>query len=314
MNIVVKQYKVDQKAVWNEFLQSARNATFLFDRNYMDYHSDRFHDFSLMFYNDDKLIALLPANRSGNCVYSHQGLTYGGLVTSVKATTAIVLEIFEQLKVFLRKCHVEKVVYKAIPWIYHSVPAEEDLYALFKVCHAHIVSRDISSSINMLHKVKWHHGRKYGINRCINNGVHVETDDKYLAGFWKVLTENLQFCYGAHPVHSLEEMKLLKERFPKQIVLYSAIKDEEVIGGVLLYITSQVVHTQYISASPVGKHLGAIDAIINRIVNEDYLDVPYFDFGKSTEQGGQYLNESLIWQKEGFGARGVCYDCYEWDL
>lgn len=314
MNIVVKQYKPEQKAVWNEFLQSARNATFLFDRNYMDYHSERFHDFSLMFYNDDKLIALLPANRDRNCLYSHQGLTYGGLVTSVKATTAIVLEIFEQLNVFLRKCHVEKVVYKAIPWIYHSVPAEEDLYALFKVCHAHLVSRDISSSINMLHKVKWHHGRKYGINRCINNGVRIEVEDKYLANFWTVLTDNLQVCYGVHPVHTLEEIKLLKDRFPEQIKLYSAVKAEKVIGGVLLYLTPQVVHTQYISASPEGKHLGAIDAIINRIINEDYTDIPYFDFGKSTEQGGQYLNDSLIWQKEGFGARGMCYDCYEWYL
>lgn len=314
MDIVIKQYSPDYKTIWNEFLLSARNATFLFNRNYMDYHSNRFADFSLMFYKDNQLIALFPANKKNCCVYSHQGLTYGGLITNSKATTAIVLLIFEQLKVYLKKCNVKKVYYKTIPWIYHTVPTEEELYALFKVCNAKLVSRDISSTINMHHRIKWHHGRKYGIKRCINNGVHIEVDDKYLANYWKVLTDNLKTCYNAHPVHTFEEIKKLKDLFPEQIKLYSAVKNDSVIGGVLLYITPQVIHTQYISASKEGKQLGAIDAIINRIINEDFSEIPFFDFGKSTEQGGMYLNESLIWQKEGFGARGVCYDCYEWSI
>lgn len=314
MSIVVKQYTSAEKHIWNEFLSKARNATFLFDRNYMDYHSDRFEDFSLMIYKDEKLIALLPANRVGDSLYSHQGLTYGGLISSEKATTIVTLEIFEQINEYLRTKHVERVVYKPTPWIYHLVPAEEDLYALFKVCHAQLVSRNISSTINMNHRVRWHHGRKYGINRCINNGVTIEVSDERYEGFWKVLNDNLHARYGAKPVHTLQEITLLRDRFPERIKLYTAIKDDQVIGGVLLYLTPQVVHTQYISASPEGKYLGVIDAIINRILNEDYTDVPYFDFGKSTEQDGLYLNESLIWQKEGFGARGVCYDTYEWHL
>ena len=39
-----------------------------------------------------------------------------------------------------------------------------------------------------------------------------------------------------------------------------------------------------------------------------------FDFGISTEQGGRYLNEGLIFQKEGFGARTVVYDTYELNI
>ena len=47
----------------------------------------------------------------------------------------------------------------------------------------------------------------------------------------------------------------------------------------------------------------------------DYMDWPYFDFGRSTENpDGSGLNEPLVFQKEGFGARGLCYDIYEWDL
>ena len=110
-------------------------------------------------------------------------------------------------------------------------------------------------------------------------------------------------------------MQLLQSRFPDNIVLYVAKKDNEVLGGTLLYITSQVIHAQYISASPEGKRLRVIDAIYDAILNHDYSCFhKYFDFGKSTEQNGLYLNESLIYQKEGFGGRGVCYDTYEWTL
>jgi len=141
----------------------------------------------------------------------------------------------------------------------------------------------------------------------------VEQSDDY-AAFWPVLDSNLTATHGVHPVHSLEEILLLKSRFQRNIQLYVAKKGDEVLGGTVLYLTPQVVHAQYISASPEGKHLRVIDAIYNRILNCDYSDVPYFDFGKSTEDRGHVLNESLIYQKEGFGGRGVCYDTYEWDI
>ena len=117
-----------------------------------------------------------------------------------------------------------------------------------------------------------------------------------------------------HKQHK-EEMELLKSRFPDNIILYVAEKDGEVLGGTVLYVTGQVVHAQYISASPDGKRLRVIDAIYDVILNNDYAGFRhYFDFGKSTEDYGNYLNENLIYQKEGFGGRGVCYDTYEWEM
>ena len=78
--INIERYTAEKAAEWDEFVAKSKNGTFLFDRNYMDYHADRFADFSLMFYNDKhKLCALLPANIDDGTLYSHQGLTYGGL-------------------------------------------------------------------------------------------------------------------------------------------------------------------------------------------------------------------------------------------
>ena len=311
--IDIRHYEPQSASEWNAFVAESKNGTFLFDRRYMDYHSDRFADSSLMVYRDGRLFALLPANREGDVLCSHRGLTYGGLVTGPSATASAVVEAFEAVNAYLLGEGLRRVVYKAVPWIYHRVPAEEDLYALFRVCRARLVARDISSAIMQPHRLKWHRDRRYGINRCRNNGVAVELSDDF-EGFWPVLEDNLMRSHGARPVHSLGEIRLLKSRFPDNILLYVARRDGRVLGGTVLYVTPQVVHAQYISASAEGKALRVIDAIYDRILNGDFADCLYFDFGKSTEDCGRVLNESLIYQKEGFGGRGVCYDWYEWSL
>jgi hypothetical protein len=87
-----------------------------------------------------------------------------------------------------------------------------------------------------------------------------------------------------------------------------------VLGGTVLYITKKVLHTQYISASILGKESGALDLLFDELINKIFVDIPVFDFGQSTEQMGNLLNESLIFQKEGFGGRGVVYDIYKYTL
>lgn len=309
----IRRYRREDKELWNSFVSKARNATFLFDRNYMDYHADRFDDNSFMFYHKGKLKAVLPANVAGDTLYSHQGLTYGGLLLDKKATVEDVLECFDSLNSWLRENGISKVVYKALPWIYQQYPSEEDLYALTWKCKAQLISRDISSSIVIDNKLKFAESRKSGIRKALSLNIEVgESND--VDGFWHVLEDNLGNRYNAKPVHTANEMKLLMSHFPNNIRLYVAKMNGEIVGGTLIYVTPQVVHTQYISASVEGKKHGALDLLFDYIINKVYANCRYFDFGKSTEQGGAYLNEPLIFQKEGFGGRGVCYDWYQWEL
>lgn len=309
----IRRYRREDKELWNSFVSKARNATFLFDRNYMDYHADRFDDNSFMFYHKGKLKAVLPANVAGDTLYSHQGLTYGGLLLDKKATVEDVMECFDSLNSWLRKNGISKVVYKALPWIYQQYPSEEDLYALTWKCKAQLISRDIASTIVIDNKLKFAKSRKSGIRKALSLNIEVgESND--VDGFWHVLEDNLGNRYNAKPVHTASEMKLLMSRFPNNIKLYVAKMNGEIVGGTLIYVTPQVVHTQYISASVEGKKHGALDLLFDYIINKVYANCRYFDFGKSTEQGGAYLNEPLIFQKEGFGGRGVCYDWYQWEL
>lgn len=316
----VRRYTIAQAAEWDEFVANGKNATFLLKRGYMDYHSDRFEDYSLMIYTNkensekDTLLALLPATIHGDELRSHGGLTYGGLIMNSEMTAEMCLEVFTAINCFLHsECCVSRVVYKPTPWIYHYMPAEEDLYAIVSVCKARIVAREISSTIQTANRLKFTKLRHRCANKARRNGIRVE-ETWDITAFWHVLDNNLMAKYGVHPVHTIEELELLHSRFPDNIRLFMAYLGDEALGGTLVFECGRVVHTQYISASPRGKELGALDIVFDWLINERYTHVPYFDFGKSTEDQGNYLNSNLIHQKEGFGGRGVCYDIYEWTL
>lgn len=279
------RYSGEQKTAWNQFVSNSKNGTFLFDRNYMDYHSNRFEDNSLMVYRKGKLYSLLPANKVGNVLYSHQGLTYGGLIMNDKVTVAECVAMFQQLNAYFKESGFEKVVYKPVPFIYHQHPAQEDLYALFRTSNAKIIGRNISSTIIQSDKIKFIESRKSGVRKALLNNITIRQSSD-LRTFWEILDTNLRNKYGVKPVHTLSEIKLLQARFPQNIKLYLAYKDDVALGGTLLYITKPVVHTQYISANIEGKELGVLDLLFDFLINHEYTNYPYFDFGQSTEQMG----------------------------
>jgi hypothetical protein len=312
-NLEIKRYTPAFADEWNQFVAASKNGTFLFDRRYMDYHADRFQDHSLMFFRRGKLYALLPANVSGDTLYSHQGLTYGGLLMNERATAADIVSIFREMNVLLQNEGLKRVVYKSIPWIYHRQPAEEDLYAIVEACKATLAVRSLSSTISSDCQNDWYRIRRCGASYAQKAGIVIEVSEDY-AAFWHVLTENLRLRYGLNPVHTIEEIELLRQRFPENIRQFVAKEHGEVIGGTVLYVTDRVVHSQYIATNARGREVHALDLLFDVVIRQSLKLHPYFDFGISTEEYGTYLNEQLIYQKEGFGGRGICYDWYEWML
>lgn len=296
---------------WDEFVAHSRNATFLHFRAYMDYHSDRFHDHSLVFRNDKgNIVALLPANAEGETLYSHQGLTYGGLIIAMKTSAREVIEAFRLLTDYAKEHGFKKIIYKPVPSHYHRYPCEEDLYALFYATHSALEARNIASVIDFRQPLTWSQNRRLGVNRAKRNGLYVkETDD--FADFWKILEDNLRERYDAAPVHSLAEITMLKDRFPDNIRLFMAYDSCHCPqAGTVIYDTNGVAHSQYISSTSEGKQLHAVDILFSEVVRHYASTHRYFDFGTSNEQGGTFLNETLIHQKEGFGARAIIYDAW----
>lgn len=307
------RYTTDNKNNWNDFVKNSKNTHFFFQRDYMEYHSDRFEDFSLMIFDEtEKLIAILPANIKEDILYSHQGLTFGGFLVDDRIKTETMLEIFESLKHFLKERNIKKIVYKCIPYIYHLKPSEEDRYALFRN-DAKLIRRDVTSTVDLTEQIRYSKGRKWTVNKAKKESVETFESDNYEV-FWELLTGVLESNHEAKPVHTLDEMRKLVGCFQKNIKLFLAKKNERIVSGALIYENQNIVHTQYLANSKEGRELGALDLLIDYLIKNIYKNKKYFDFGISNEDAGKYLNTGLIAQKEGFGARAVVHDFYELEI
>jgi hypothetical protein len=311
MSIEVVAYEAGRKREWDEFVADAKNGVFLFRRDYVEYHADRFPDASLMFYEAGRLAALLPATEAGGVLSSHGGLTFGGVVAGEGMKVGLMLEVFDAMRERLRARGVARVVYKAVPHIYHRAPAEEDLYALFR--HgARLTRRDVSATLDMAARLPFSKGRAYSIKKAQRLGFEVGRSFDF-EKFMAIEEEHLREKYDARPVHTAAEIGMLAGRFPDHIKLFAAHRGGEMQAGVIVYESERVAHAQYIGSTPAGREGGAPDLIMGYLINDYYARKKYFDFGISTEEGGRRLNDGLIENKQGFGARAVVYDFYEFE-
>jgi hypothetical protein len=308
----MRRYQPSDALQWNTFLAGCKNSHFMFNRNYMDYHQDRFQDHSLMVFQDNALIALLPANIQDRTLYTHQGLSFGGFLVNHEFRTETMLEIFEQTRLCLLENAISKFVYKCIPHIYHDIPAEEDRYALFRH-NAALVRRDVSSTLDLSNRPSYSRLRVRCLKKALMSGVTI-TRSSNPAEFWGVLAEVLHSQHNTSPVHSLDEIKMLMSRFPDNIKLYTAALHGQTLAGCLVFETSRCIHAQYLASTAKGRDLGALDSIIDHLIADIYAGKRYFDFGISNEQSGQHLNIGLSNYKESFGARAVAHDFYELNI
>lgn len=309
----VTKYEGNRKLEWDNFVKSSKNGHFFFYRDYMEYHSDRFQDFSLIIYNDKgNIMALLPASIDGDTVISHGGLTFGGFVSDSKMTVAKMLDVFANVKQFLKNAGVRMFIYKCMPAIYNKYPSDEDLYALFRN-NGELYRRDVSFSIYLLDRLPYRYTRKSEIKKGYKHKYSLQESSKY-EEYIALLDKILMKYHGTHPVHNVNELRLLAEKFPYNIKLYTAEKKGRIEAGTVLFLQSGVVHTQYLANSDEGKKTGALDCLLDWLITDVYKDKTWFDFGISCEQEGRYLNEGLAAQKEGFGARAVVHDFYRIEL
>jgi hypothetical protein len=312
VTLAVRRYEPGDRERWDSFVAEARSAHFLFRRGYMDYHSDRFVDHSLMVFDGARLVALLPANLAGSQLVSHGGLTFGGFLTDATLSTRRMLAVFDAATAYLRASGIDALVYKAVPHIYHRIPAEEDLYALFRA-GATVIRRDVSSAIRMDARVPYTKGRRAALAVARRIGVSVTPSDDFDA-FMELERQVLHDRYRAEPVHTAAELALLAGRFPDSISLQVATVDDRLVGGVVVYETPLVARSQYIAVSDEGREVHALDAIVDTLLSGYAERKRWWDFGPSTERDGRRLNEALIRNKESYGARAVAYDHYRLDL
>lgn len=310
-NYKIKQYNLNDYSVWNEFVNHSKNGTFLFHRDFMEYHQNKFEDFSILIFDEKyKLISILPANKSGNVLYSHQGLTYGGLLFGQKIKLTDVIDIFKQLLLFLSENKIEKLNLKMIPSMYNQKPSQELEYALF-IVNAELKRRDSLSVIDLKEKTTITSGRKEGIKKAEKlNLIIKEVSDFEI--FWNtILIPNLENKHHTKPVHSLEEITKLKQIFPDNIRQFNVYQNDIIIAGTTIFESQNVAHAQYISGNENKSENGSLDFLYHELITKIFKDKKFFDFGTSNENQGRKLNVGLNFWKESFGASTIIQNFYE---
>lgn len=307
---IVEPYSCSVCQQWDDFVDRARNGTFIHKRRFMDYHADRFEDRSTLVYDEKHILtAIFAANSEGRRIVSHGGLTFGGLIYGMNCRASTVRDILNVLIKYYRKAGFTTLRYKAVPHCFHRYPAEDDLYALF-LNDAQLIRRDLSCIIPLNRRLPYSKSRLGAIKkgrkadlRVMQNGI--------IEDFHSILSGVLR-RHGTSPVHSASEMRILQERFPDLIRLFTVADSRGyILAGAWTFQFGSVLHFQYLANTEEGRAKGALDLLIAEIIENGPVGLTAISFGGSTEKNGRYLNEGLMFQKEGFGARGVVLDQYE---
>src|SRR5713101_8013590 len=134
----------------DEFVARAPMATLLHTRSYLSYHGERFRDVSVWLMDEkERLAGVFPAAidpTDDKCVVSHPGVTYGGIVHVGRLRGERMIEALNALCRHYAQDGFETLRYKAVPYIYHRAPSNDDLYALFRL-GARRYRCDLSSTI-----------------------------------------------------------------------------------------------------------------------------------------------------------------------
>ena len=309
-NLSVKIYHKNDHDNWNAFIGRAKNATFLFHRDFMDYHSDRFQDYSLIILDGEKWVAVLPANVVGNQVFSHQGLTYGGLIYNEKIKLATVIAVFASVLSFLNANKIEELQLKLLPSVYHQKPAEELNYALF-LAEARLIRRDSMAVIDLSKPYTISKTRKECIRRGIKNNLIIKEELNFKLFWEEVLKPNLDKKHQAKPVHTIAEIEMLQRKFPLNIRHFNVYQEDKIVAGTTIFISENVAHPQYVSGMGNKNELGSLDFLYHHLITSVFKEKRFFDFGISNEEQGKKLNEGLVFWKESFGASTIVQDFYE---
>lgn len=316
--LAVAEYRTEFADAWDELVDRSCNGTFMHTRRFISYHGDRFRDRSLVLTDSrGKLAGVFPAAEDltdPGLVVSHPGLTYGGVVHNDSVRGAVMIDALGSIAACYQRAGYHRLRYKAVPSIYHTVPMEDDLYALFRL-GGRRYRCDLSATVDLSRRGRVSQQRLRSRKRADASGVRTREDWAAAAAFWPVLEENLARRHGTSPVHSLAEIQLLHDRFPDQILLMVALIEDELAGGAVLFAAGPVLHMQYTATTGPGRAASVTDLILEQGIElAAKRGFRFFDFGTSTLDEGRKLNQDLYHFKISFGAGGIVYDHYELGL
>jgi len=319
MTVNLRRFEESDTSAWEAFVATANNGTLFHERKFLGYHPEnRFEDHSLIFEQKGKIVALFPAvlvqEDNQTALISHQGSSYGGLVTKQDLSFQDSYDFVEALVGYSKNTGIARIQMTLPPAIYQCRVSNYLDFALIK--HGFVYKkRDISSMLTMeatpeenLDKFRPSH--RTAVRKAIRQGVTVRESSDWSA-FYDLLKDNLNIRHNVQPTHTLAELIQLKEMYPEKVRLFGAYWDTNLIAGVVNFsVNKDVVLAFYISHKEAFQHLRAVNLLFYEIIKWCHVEqAKYLDFGIFTVN--MEPNFGLGRFKENFGASGVFRDTFE---
>src|SRR5690606_14219453 len=235
-----------------------------------------------------KLVAVMPANRVGDVIHSHKGLTYGGIVyDNLKASE--VGEIVDAIVFFLKSDGFVRIDVKNIPNFYQRNHSHELHYFLIRN-HGSLSATEMNLAIDYSKKSSLSKSKLKHFRRVSQLGMEIRREHQF-SDFWdQVLVPRLREKYHTNPVHSKSEIELLATRFPNNICQYNVYYETKIIAGITLFNFGDVVKSQYGATTSTGENMRALDYLFINLIQEFSTSHSFFDMGTVTDSSALGYN------------------------
>jgi hypothetical protein len=306
----VKLYEESDRERWDSFIEGSNNGTIFHLQKFLDYHEPGKFDFHhLVFEKDSNIFAVLPGQLRDGIFKSPMGASLGGFVSndiSYDRTTEIV-------EAFLRhsRDYDFQEVYLTHPLlVYYKTFTQNFEYALLHRefdYHVHLYSSvvDLKETYDLAHYEK---SARNAIRKAEKSGLEVTIDNDF-DKFYPILIENKK-KFNLKPTHTLDELKRIDDLLPGRLKLFLAKKDDDVIGGSLIFICNDnTIIDFYIAQNYDFQEYRPINMVLHEIINWGRKNgYSHFDIGVNQDTASSNpmdLNEPLVAFKYRMGAKCV---------
>lgn len=318
--IQISEYKETDRRQWEDFIASSANGTIFHRQRFLDYHpKGRFANHHLMFRQDDRLLAVLPAlikdEQGMPTLISYGGASYGGMVTAPGLGIAQVTGLAEAAVSRWTKQGIKRLLITQPPLIYMKTP---DQYIDFCWARAGFtyLKREITAVIPLNFRsqedipLSFKQETRTALRKGQKAGIEVRQGGN-LDEFYHILERNLSQRHNVRPTHTAEELKKLKKLLPEDIIQFTAYQGKKALAGITVFICNpRVILAFYISHDQRYQELRPVNSVYHEVIRWGWANgYKYLDLGTYT------LNMQPNWGlgkfKENFGARGFLRETFE---
>lgn len=318
MGISVSRLSESDRSQWDEFVDASNEGTLFHTLRFLGYHGERFasQEHHLVIRKGQSWIGVMPMTLSEDegCLIakSPYGASFGGPVFSQVLTYSESTSVFSELVDYLRNERVARLSITLPPVIFDRSPNQTKILSL-QENGFELRNRDITSAVSLngkeIHAAISSRARNM-VRKAEKQGVSVRRSAP-LEDFQAVLDATFR-KHGTSPTHSPEELKLLMELCPGEVLVDVAYHDETPVAGICCFgYNSRVNSSFYFANPPEYQHLQGLSLlVVNSLKQSRELGYEWFDFGLSSVQ--MKGRPGVFRFKESFNSSGWFRESYEW--